>query len=284
MPAFLPGQEALVVTCSRARLHGWKSHPGREAGENKPTLVLLHFFGGSSRTWEPVAAELALEYPCVALDLRGYGGTEVTEASDEVASYSIDLTAADVVEAITHLGLKDYVLVGHSMGGKIALALVAGQGCPAGLRALALVAPSPATPEPMPDEERARLLAGYCSADAARETLSKIAAAPLPRSLADKVVADEVRVAYPAWHAWLERGSVADISARLTRVRVPVFLLAGEKDANITARLLKREIADQLPTEFAHDPETVPDAAHLLPLEAPSAVADFIRRAANNGR
>ena len=284
MPTSLPGQEALVVTCSRARLHGWKSHPGRAAGETKPTLVFLHFFGGSSRTWEPVAAELALEYPCVALDLRGYGETEVTEAGGETASYSLDLTAADVVEAITHLGLREYVLVGHSMGGKVALALAAGQGCPEGLRALALVAPSPASPEPMPDEERSRLLAGYCSADAARETLSKITAAPLPQSLVDKVVADEVRAAYPAWHAWLERGSIADISARLTRVRVPVHLLAGEKDANITARLLKREVAAYLSAEFARDVETVPDAAHLLPLEAPAAVADFVRRAASNGR
>ena len=191
--------------------------------------------------------------------------------------------AADVVEAIGQLGLKRYVLVGHSMGGKVALALAAGYGCPPGLAALALVAPSPPTPEPMPEKERARLLAGLGSKPAAYETVSKITAQPLPAALVEAVVEDELRVAPPAGRAWLERGSRVDISARLERIQVPVFLLAGEKDANLTARLLQREIADRLPSEYARAPETVPGAAHLLTLEAPGAVADFIRGVCASG-
>ncbi len=277
--AFLPEQRESVLVCSRARLYVHGSEPGAGAGGQETTLVFLHFFGGSSRTWQPVRKELDLEFPCVALDLRGFGRTVVTEAAEEAASYSLDLMAADVVEAIGRLGLKRYVLVGHSMGGKVALALAAGYGCPPGLEAMALVAPSPPTSEPMPEAERARLLAGLGSRPTAYETLSKTTAAALPATLTEMAVEDELRVAPAAGRAWLERGSRVDISARLERIEAPVFLLAGEKDANITARLLRREIADRLPPEQAREPETVPGAAHLLPLEAPGAVAAFIRRA-----
>ena len=277
--SFLPEQKDTILTCSRARLHIHESQPGAGTGVGKTTLVFLHFFGGSSRTWLPVLKELDLEFPCVAVDLRGFGQTVVTEAAGEVSSYSLDLMAADLVEAVGQFGLKRYVLVGHSMGGKVALALAAGYGCPPGLAALALVAPSPPTPEPMPETERVRLLAGLGSKPAAYETLSKITAEPLPATLVETAVEDELRVVPAAGRAWLERGSREDISARLERIKVPVFLLAGEKDANITACLLQREIADRLPSGHAHEPETVLGAAHLLPLEAPGAVADFIRRA-----
>ena len=50
-------------------------------------LVFLHFFGGSSRSWEPVMELLAGEFPCHALDLRGFGQTRVPEeTSGEVST------------------------------------------------------------------------------------------------------------------------------------------------------------------------------------------------------
>ena len=226
---------------------------------------------------------LSGEFPCHAVDLRGFGRpyerTRLPEAADEVSRYSLDSMASDVAGFVSNFGINRYVLVGHSMGGKVALALAASHGCPPGLEAVALVAPSPPTPEPMPDEERARLLAGAGSETTARETLAKITARPLPPEQAERVIEDETSVVPAAWRAWLERGSRVDISARLERIKVPVLLLAGAEDANITARLLQREIADRLPSASARAPETVPGAAHLLPLEAPAAVADFIRRA-----
>ena len=203
---------------------------------DKPALIFLHFFGGSWRAWQPVMDELDGQFPCVALDLRGFGRTVVSEAPEEMSSYSLDRMAGDVIETITQLGDGRCVLVGHSMGGKVALAIAAGYGCPPGLEALVLVAPSPPTPEPMPDEERSRLLAGVGSEAAARETLTKITARSLPPDLAEMVVEDQLCAVLAAWRAWLERGSKVDISARIERIKVPVHLLAGEKDANITAR------------------------------------------------
>ena len=262
------------------RLHGLHN---LSAAEKRPTLVFLHYFGGAARTWEPVLQALGEDFGCVAVDLPGSGESRLERVDDRCFVGSLlDATASAVGSLLGKVGAGDYVLVGHSMGGKVALALAASPGCPRGLRALALVAPSPPTPEPMPEAERARLLAGQGSREAARGTLEKITAKPLPEAWQAMAVEDQVRVTPAAWRSWLEYGSRVDIAGRMERIKAPVFLLAGGEDANLTPRVLRREIADRLPEEFAREPEVVPGAAHLLPLEAPEAVADFVRRAAGH--
>lgn len=253
------------------RLHvAWSA--AREGRSEQPALVFLHLFGGSSRTWRPVLTELRGEFACVALDLRGFGDSEAPAAG----GFSVETMAADVAGVIRELGLRRYLLVGHSMGGKVALALAASAHRPPGLAALVLLAPSPPTPEPMPDAERARLLAGHGSRDAARETLIKNAAHPLPRELYQIAADDLLRASPAAWRAWLEHGSREDISGRLDALQTPVFLAAGAEDKAITADLLRREIVERVPRARLSE---VAGARHLLPLEAPREVAGLIRRA-----
>ena len=246
---------------------------------DQPTFIFLHYFGGSSRTWLPVIERLCDDHPCVALDLRGSGESRVNPAvAETLSAYSLDLLAGDLPPLIGELGCRRYVLVGHSMGGKVALVAATAHGCPPGLEALILLAPSPPTPEPMADAERARLLAGQGREPAIRKTLSEITAHQLSPDELRTAVADQLRVVPAAWRAWLEYGNRQDISARLPRLKVAVFLATGEKDANITAHLLRQTITSQLPPELARAPEIIPDAAHLLPLDASSGVAGFVRR------
>ena len=269
--------QELALTLPDVRLHYRRTSP--PSSTDQPTLVFLHYFGGSSRTWLPVIAQLANEFPCVALDLRGSGDSHVASATaDTTLAYSLDALAGDLPALVAELGCRRYVLVGHSMGGKVALAAATAHGCALGLQSLVLFAPSPPTPEPMSDAERARLLAGCGHEAAARKTLEEITAHPLPPDEFAVALADQLRVAPAMWRAWLKYGNRQDISARLPRLQVPVFLATGEQDPNITPRLLRHSIADQLPAALAHAPKTIPDAAHLVPLDAPAAVAAFIRR------
>lgn len=258
--------------------------PGVAAADPaKPALVFLHHFGGSGRTWGPVLDELAADgYRCLAPDLRGFGSSDAPGGEDW-AHYAVDAMADDVHELLGRLEVGPFILVGHSMGGKVSLALVS-RGLTE-LRGLVLLAPSPPTPEPMPDEERARLLASHGNADAARKTAAKITAAPLPEPLRQLAEADLLRVSPAAWRAWLEHGSREDISARVRPLSsspsVPVFLAAGERDENITADLLRREIVDRL--GGGAELNVIPGANHLLPLETPRVVVDLVRRAAAAG-
>jgi pimeloyl-ACP methyl ester carboxylesterase len=72
------------------------------------------------------------------VDLRGWGKSE-HHADD----YSLFAQADDVEGVIKALSVKDFVLVGHSMGGKIAQILAGRR--PDGLRAVVLVSPAPLT-------------------------------------------------------------------------------------------------------------------------------------------
>ena len=239
---------------------------------NRPALVFLHYFGGSGRTWEPVMDALAAAgWRCLAPDLRGFG--ESPAPGEDGTHYTVDAMADDVLGMIGHLRLERFIVVGHSMGGKVALALAARQ--PAGLSGLALVSPSPPTPEPMEDAERTRLLVGHGDASAMKKTLHQITARPLSDLLFDATVADNLRASAPAWRAWLEHGSREDVSARVPRIKVPVRVVVGAKDQAITGDLVTREILARI-----HGTEallkSVPDVGHLLPLEAPSDAARFL--------
>ena len=231
-----------------------------------PTLVFLHHFGGSARSWDTVRDRLGGAFPTLALDLPGFGS-----AADAPGPYSVS-AYADVVEAdIRALGPRDFILVGHSMGGKVALALAARQ--PPGLRSLVLLAPSPPTPEPIQDDARAELIAGWGEYGATSRTLARITAAPLPDAARRVAIDDMMRCGKAAWTAWLTGGSREDFSEAMPRVSAPVTILSGTRDTVFPTRLMHDEVAGRLADARV---VTVPGAGHLLPLEAPDAVASAI--------
>ncbi len=84
----------------------------------RPTVVLVHGLDSSKETWKGVLGDLAARgYPAVAFDLRGHGETALGDPDD----FSPSALAADVLEAVRSQGLSDVVLVGHSMGGRVAM-------------------------------------------------------------------------------------------------------------------------------------------------------------------
>src|SRR3546814_18493388 len=108
-------------------------------GNGAPTLIFLHYWGGSGHTWTRITSTLSNRYRCLAPDLPGWG-----ESSPSECGYRIADLASCISAMITTLRLSDVVLVGHSMGGKIAQYL-AGQR-PEWLKGLVLIASSPALP------------------------------------------------------------------------------------------------------------------------------------------
>ncbi len=232
-----------------------------------PTLVLLHYFGGSAWTWQPVMGLLADRFDCLAPDLRGWGGSQ-----GDYSSFAVDDMADDVADLLQCLGVTRFALAGHSLGGKVAQVLATRQ--PPGLTRLLLVAPSPLTPEPMTEQTRARLRAAWGNAEQCQRILGEITTRPLPVALAESVIADNLRASPAAWAAWTDRASREDLGTRTAQITVPTFVLAGADDDPLSPAYLQTRVADTIAGAVL---QTVPDASHLLPLEAPSAVADFLR-------
>ncbi len=82
-------------------------------------VVLLHGYSASVEWWDRVTAAL-LDRRVIAVDLVGHGGSE---APADAAQYGIDGQAEAVRRALDALGVEHAVLVGHSMGGLVAIAL-----------------------------------------------------------------------------------------------------------------------------------------------------------------
>jgi pimeloyl-ACP methyl ester carboxylesterase len=86
----------------------------RELGTGKP-LVILHGLFGFSDNWQTHAKKFSEYYRVILVDLRNHGHSPW---SDE---FSYQLMVDDLVELFNKLNLKDVILLGHSMGGKVAM-------------------------------------------------------------------------------------------------------------------------------------------------------------------
>jgi pimeloyl-ACP methyl ester carboxylesterase len=106
-----------------------------EAGVGGRPLLLVHGFTGAKEDFTEFLDRLAERgWHAVAPDLRGHGASD--QPSD-VASYSLEQFAADLIALVDSLGWERFVLLGHSMGGMIAQQLVLSH--PARVRGLVLM-------------------------------------------------------------------------------------------------------------------------------------------------
>jgi pimeloyl-ACP methyl ester carboxylesterase len=103
-----------IVTHSSVRLHG--REVAYAAGGEGPTLLLIHGIGGDWRTWEPVLEGLAEQHRVVAVDLPGHGGS-----SKGAGDYSLGALASALRDLGGALGIERATVVGHSLGGGIAM-------------------------------------------------------------------------------------------------------------------------------------------------------------------
>jgi pimeloyl-ACP methyl ester carboxylesterase len=85
------------------------------AGHGEP-LVVIHGGGGDARTWGKNIIELSEKYTVYAPDLPGYGGSQPLDGN-----YYIPELSRFLGSFASNLGLEKFYLVGHSMGGGVAL-------------------------------------------------------------------------------------------------------------------------------------------------------------------
>jgi pimeloyl-ACP methyl ester carboxylesterase len=240
----------------------------QHGGAGEPVLLLVHGLGATGDVWRGLHDLLRARWPgsWVAPDLPGHGG------SDPLPGYSFGHLAAALASTLPP---ADHVVVlGHSLGGVVALALASGwfgvrvsAACGLGIkvawtgeelaRARALSArPNPVYPTRAEAAERhLRLagLAGLVATDAVDD-------AALSRS------GDGWTVAFdPAAFAV----GAPDVAGLLGASRASVTLAAGERDPMCTA--------DQLRT-LVPDPVILPGLGHNAHVESPDALWPLLRR------
>jgi pyruvate dehydrogenase E2 component (dihydrolipoamide acetyltransferase) len=197
-------------------------------GEAAP-IVLVHGFGADLNAWmfnQPVLAE---RRRAVAIDLPGHGGSV-----KQVGAGDAETFAAAVSDALTELDIDRFHLVGHSMGGAIALVL-AGQ-MPDRIASLTLLTPAGLGPE-----INSAFIEGFVKVTRRREAQELLAALVHDPSLISRAMIEEtlrykrldgVPAALDAIaHAWFPGGrQVLDLQPALAALTVPVQIVWGRDD------------------------------------------------------
>ena len=241
----------------------------RERGTGKPSLVFLHYWGGSARTWDGVVSELADRFRCIASDHRGWGESDAPDSG-----YRLTDLAGDAQGVIEAMQLDHYVLVGHSMGGKTAQLLASRR--PIGLRGLVLIAPSPPSPTILPEEQREALLHAYDSSESVAYVRDHILTTlPLTQAQRAQVIEDSLRGAPQAKRAWPTGMMLEDIRSEVSRITVPTLVVSGAHDQVDTTERLRQEL---LPYIAGAQLTVLPGVGHLSMLESPRAVAQAIEQ------
>jgi pimeloyl-ACP methyl ester carboxylesterase len=242
---------------------GGQVHADVREGDGPP-LIFLHYWGGSRRTWGPVLQRLDPRQGFVSYDQRGWG-----DSASVPGPYDLEQLADDAQRVIGAAGRSRYVLVGHSMGGKVAQLLAARK--PKGLIGVVLVAPAPPAPIGVTEQVLEAVSHAYDSEEAVLQGIDQMLThGGLTAELRRQVVKDSLRGGEQARLAWPRQGMVQDVSAGVAAIEVPVLVLGGSHDKVDPPAVLADHLLPLIPTASL---TVLTGTGHLSPLEVPDQVA-----------
>jgi 3-oxoadipate enol-lactonase len=254
----------------------------QDAGSGPNVFVLVHGNFASWRWWKQVFRRLPPGFRAYAPDLRGCGDTG---GGTSGGAYDIPQLADDLLDFVDGIEQRSFHLVGHSLGGAVALQFALAH--PDRVLSLTLVAPAPATgllamregssttakllrtfnPENAPSMAvlhssyrlhqalgtNRLMLRGALAKMMPTATLERVEIASLLRDAA-RMSPDAVVGFLQALHRW-------NVAGELGGLRVPTLILAGGKDVLVPAAELE-EMAQVLPRgrlvvwpEVGHSPQ-----------------------------
>ena len=237
-------------------------------GRGRIPLVFVHGYCGSRLDFTPGRPELARRTRVVRFDQRGHG------RSSRASRYSLAALVADLGVALEQLGAPRVDLLGHSMGGMVALRLALRR--PERVRSLILAG---TTPDPLPLEPptlgrpglRARLRA-RAARTLGRDPAARLAAELSGGGRARAAFLRATRAAHRAVDPKAVRdlahdmGRVDPVGPLLDRLELPVTVVVGAADARFLAP--SRALAERLPGARL---VVVDGAGHFPQFEAPQA-------------
>ncbi len=240
-----------------------------QRGDAGPVHLLIHGFGGDCDNWLFNLDALAADGRVYALDLPGHG-----QSTKAVQDGSVDALARTVLGFMDAVGIDAAHLVGHSLGGAIALAVALA--APTRVQALSLLAPAGLGPDINGD-----YLTGFIAAESRRDmkpVLQQLVASAdlVNRQMIDDMLKFKRLDGVPAALAAIARGFVdgarqtVDLRARLATLGCPVQILWGRAD-----RIVPPAQADGLPSTIAV--HLLDGVGHLPHLEAAGAVNALLK-------
>ena len=268
-----------AYTSRFVEVNGLKLHYLDYGTEGRPPLLCVHGGAANSHWFDFVAAGFSADYHVRALDLRGHGDSQWADPP----VYSFDRYASDLAEVVEKLDLRDFVLVGHSMGGMVSLVYSATH--PGRVGKLVLVD----TTMQLSKEAIANLrdLGSRPAKDYAsqEELVRRYRLQPEGPRLADPEVIRYVarnsarQTADGHWQHKFDRNLYAiferiDGKPYWNHIKIPTLLIKGEHSHRLNAEIF-REVASRSPRVEMVE---VPKSDHHITLDNPDGFVQAVRR------
>ncbi|MDL5156109.1 alpha/beta fold hydrolase [Actinomycetospora termitidis] len=239
---------------------------------------MSHSFAFARREWTEAAELLSARYRTVALDMPGFG-----EAADDTDGLSIELMCRRVADTIRELELTRYVLVGHSMTGKVMQILAGHAGKDLGLseppEKTVLITPTPLGTEVGGTEFRRELREMPLDRADAEAFVDARVATPITDEQRRRTVEDFLATSRTAWEWWLDSGTYEDWVERAAPVETEALVVVADLDPTWG---LEMQTELTLP-HLAHHRVVTVACGHSVPLEAPRRLAELITEFVEQG-
>jgi pimeloyl-ACP methyl ester carboxylesterase len=250
--------------------------------KNGPTLLFVHGLGHALIAWQKNYEVLKKHYRCIVIDLPGNG----LSAQSIDFPYSMEFFAEAIKDFIYRLSLEQVIIIGHSMGGQIAMT-AALKNIPT-LKGLILCAP--AGIEQFNHVERSLYKGTMLFVDMLSTEENSLRKAInnsffiMPDS-APKLIQQLVDImklqARPHYRKMMEMCIVGMLEEpvydRLSEINVPVYIIFGERDGLIPNKIihpmsLKQMLEKAIPQFKNASYELIPQCGHFLQWEKPQEV------------
>lgn len=259
-----------------------------DKGVGKP-ILMIHGLGGNASHWKKTIESLSANNRCIAIDLPGYGGTSIVNSveSNEVLAFYAKVSA----QIIKSLQLKNVTVMGHSMGGQVAMILALQE--PILISELILVAP--AGLETFTENEAALLLkyatpSLYELQDSSTIVRNYKANFYKSNAETDRLIQERFELkkcsSFKNYCAQIAKGVqgmlASPVKTGLHLIKQKTLIVFGENDALIPNKLLHptltvkdiAAIGNQIP---AVKIEMITEAGHLLQLDQPAALIKLLK-------
>ncbi len=243
-----------------------------DSGGELPAMLLLHGYLSSGDVFDDLAAKLKKEYRVITLDLPGAG---ISEVVGEV--HTMEWMADVVAGVLEQCGVERATVVGHSMGGYVALELLRAK--PEMVERLVLMQALPVADSDKKQAEREREL--KVLADGKKDMLARLAPehsfAPQNRrrmaeemeAMAERIILTDDEGAMAQLRGLLARGDQSDV---LKESSVPLCFIFGRQDERVSPERAEEVAADYPNAEVFW----LEESGHFGFLEEPDKVVEAL--------
>lgn len=248
--------------------------------DDKPAVLMLHGLRSYAQTWDPIAASLSATHRVVAPDFRGRGDSDW----DPERQYFTGVYVTDIEGLVERLGLTQFTIVGHSMGGTVGYAYAARHPEQVSTLVVEDIGPGSSTETPGADRIVREMLStptGFASIERAREYWRGIRPAITEQALQSRIEHTLRPGEDGRWEWKLDMAGIA--AARIAGDPAPVDLWACVEGLQCPTLVVRGARSDFLPASTCDDMAArqkrltwveIPDAGHYVHDDNP---ADYLR-------